>query len=44
MSQSSGTISSVFKSRNNLLKLLVEQGYNVKDYEEFSVNEVHVMV
>lgn len=43
MSQSSGTISSVFKSRNNLLKLLVEQGYNVKDYEEFSVNEVHVM-
>jgi DNA-directed RNA polymerase subunit H (RpoH/RPB5) len=43
MSQSSGTISSVFKSRNNLLKLLVEQGYSVKDYEEFSVNEVHVM-
>jgi DNA-directed RNA polymerase subunit H (RpoH/RPB5) len=43
MSQSSGTITSVFKSRQNLLKLLVAQGYDVKDYEEFSVNEVHVM-
>jgi DNA-directed RNA polymerase subunit H (RpoH/RPB5) len=43
MAQSSGTISAVFKSRQNLLKLLVEQEYNVTDYEEFSVNEVHVM-
>jgi nitrate reductase NapAB chaperone NapD len=42
-SQSSGTITSVFKSRQNLLKLLVAQGYDVNDYEEFSVNEVHVM-
>jgi DNA-directed RNA polymerase subunit H len=43
MSQSSGTITSVFKSRQNLLKLLTKQGYDVGDYEEFSVNEVHVM-
>ncbi len=43
MSQSSGTITSVFKSRQNLLKLLTTQGYDVGDYEEFSVNEVHVM-
>lgn len=43
MSQSSGTITSVFKSRQNLLKLLTAQGYDVGDYEEFSVNEVHVM-
>ena len=43
MSQSSGTISTVFKSRQNLLKLLSEQGYDVKDYEECSVNETHVM-
>ena len=42
-SQSSGTITSVFKSRQNLLKLLVAQGYDVNDYEEFRVNEVHVM-
>lgn len=43
MSQSSGTISTVYKSRINLLKLLSAQQYNIKDYEEFSVNEVHVM-
>ena len=43
MSQSSGTVTTVFKSRQNLLKLLVAQGYDVNDYEEFSVNEVHVM-
>jgi len=43
MSQSSGTISSVFKSRQNLLKLLFVQGYDIKDYEEFRGNETHVM-
>ena len=43
MAQSSGTITSVFKSRQNLLKLLFEQGYDIKDYEEFSVNETHAM-
>jgi DNA-directed RNA polymerase subunit H (RpoH/RPB5) len=43
MAQSSGTISTVFKSRQNLLKLLNQQDFDIKDYEEFSVNEVHVM-
>ena len=43
MAQSSDTISSVFKSRQNLLILLHEQKYDIKDYEEFSVNEVHIM-
>jgi hypothetical protein len=43
MSQSSGTISTIFKSRQNLLKLLSGQGYDIKDYEECSVNETHVM-
>jgi DNA-directed RNA polymerase subunit H (RpoH/RPB5) len=43
MSQSSGAISSLYKSRQNLLTLLDNQGYDTKDYEEFSVNEVHVM-
>ena len=43
MAQSSDTISSVFKSRQNLLILLREQKYDIKDYEEFSVNEVHIM-
>ena len=43
MSQSSGTITTIFKSRQNLLKLLSGQGYDIKDYEECSVNETHVM-
>ena len=43
MSQSSQTISSTFKSRRVLLKMLAEQGFDTKDYEEFSVNEVHIM-
>jgi len=43
MTQSSGTISTVFKSRQNLSKLLSQQGYDIKDYEEFSVNETHIM-
>ena len=43
MAQSSGTITTVFKSRQNLLKLLYQQDFDIKDYEEFSVNEVHVM-
>jgi len=43
MAQSSGAITTLYKSRQNLLTLLREQGYDTKDYEEFSVNEVHVM-
>jgi len=43
MSLSSQTISSLFKSRTTLLNLLEEQGFSIKDYEEFSVNEVHIM-
>lgn len=42
MAQSSTTIS-LFKSRKNLLSLLKKQKYDVKDYDEFSVNEVHIM-
>ena len=43
MSQSSGTTNKLFKSRQTLLALLKEQGFETKDYEEFSVNEVHTM-
>lgn len=43
MAQSSGTITTIFKSRQTLLKLLQEQKYDVSDYEEFNVNEVHIM-
>ena len=43
MSQSSGTITKLFKSRQILLDLLKKQGFDTGDYEEFSVNEVHTM-
>lgn len=43
MAQSSSTISTIFKSRQILLELLSNQGYITTDYEEFSVNEIHVM-
>jgi len=40
---SSGTISTLFKSRNTLLSLLEKQGYNVADYADYSVNEIQTM-
>jgi DNA-directed RNA polymerase subunit H len=43
MTQSSQNTSLLFKSRTILLKLLQEQDFNITDYEEFSVNEVHIM-
>jgi DNA-directed RNA polymerase subunit H (RpoH/RPB5) len=43
MSQSSGTIVSIYKSRKNVLELLEERGYDVEDYSHFSINEVHTM-
>jgi len=43
MTQSSGTITTIFKSRQTLLQLLQQQKYDISDYEEFSVNEVHIM-
>ena len=42
MAQNS-TTTSLFKSRTNILSLLRRQGYYTKDYEEFNVNEVHIM-
>lgn len=39
----SSLISAVYKSRNILLELLNMQGYSIKDYEGFSVNEVNIM-
>lgn len=39
----SSLISSVYKSRSNLLELMKIQGYNIDEYEGFSVNEVNTM-
>jgi DNA-directed RNA polymerase subunit H (RpoH/RPB5) len=43
MAQTSETISTIFKSRKILLELLKEQNFDVSDYANFSVNEVHIM-
>ena len=40
---SSSYISSVYKSRKILLELIKMQGYNVEDYENFSISEVSIM-
>ena len=39
----SGHIVQIFKSRQNILELLEEQGYNIKEYEGTSINEVNSM-
>lgn len=39
----SSLISSIYKSRTILLELMGMQGYNIYDYEGFSVNEVNTM-
>ena len=36
-------VSKIYKSRNIILGLLKQRGYNTTDYEGFSVNEVHIM-
>tara|TARA_Y100000389_G_scaffold201080_1_gene242953 strand:- start:9799 stop:10440 length:642 start_codon:yes stop_codon:yes gene_type:complete len=39
----SGHIVQIFKSRQNILELLGEQGYNINEYEGASINEVNSM-
>lgn len=39
----SGTITAIYKSRTNLLKLLKAQEYDVSQYDNFGMNEVHAM-
>ena len=40
---SSSLISSLYNSRKNMLDLLSSQGYNVDDYDGFTINEVNAM-
>lgn len=42
-SSSSSVIGMIYKSRTTLLELLREQKYDVNDYENFGVNEIHAM-
>ena len=40
----SGNTSVVHKSRETILNYLENQGFNVSDYKDTSVNEVHIMI
>lgn len=40
---SSGTISTLFKSRNILLEILAKQGFDVSEYIDYGVSEVQTM-
>ena len=40
---SNNRILRIYKSRVNVLKQLANQGYNVTDYSEFSINEIDTM-
>lgn len=41
---SSGVVSTIYKSRKTVLDLMKKQNYNVEEYENFSVNEVNTML
>ena len=40
----SSLISQVYMSRNVLVNLLKSQNYNISEYEEFSVNEINIIM
>jgi DNA-directed RNA polymerase subunit H len=42
-SQNSNLTSFIYKSRKNIIDLMKKQGYNVDDYNNFSINEVNSM-
>ena len=41
--QNSGIVKKLYKSRKYVLELMKAQGYNVSEYNEFSINEIHIM-
>lgn len=44
MTSTSESIQQIYKSRNNLIDILQERNFNVSDYNEFSINEINIMV
>lgn len=43
MESESGIISKIYKERTNLIDILKERGYDVSDYDDFSINHVAVL-
>tara|TARA_B100000035_G_scaffold166483_1_gene142083 strand:+ start:180 stop:809 length:630 start_codon:yes stop_codon:yes gene_type:complete len=44
MDTSSENVQFVYKSRNNLIQILEERGYKIDEYNEFSINDVGLML
>lgn len=40
----SGYVSQIYKSRKNILEIIKQRGFNVSDYEDSSITEVHTMI
>jgi len=43
MSITSNRILSIYKSRNTIISQLAELGYSIKEYDQFSINEIDAM-
>ena len=43
MAQNSGQTKIIFQSRKTILELLDKQGYNISNYNNFSLNEIHIL-
>jgi len=44
MTSTTETIQKIYTSRNNLIDILQERNFNVSEYNEFSINEINIMV
>ena len=44
MSNSNRNIIEIYNSRNNILEILEERGFNIKNYEKFSINEISILL
>ena len=41
--ENSSLVSDIYHSRNNLMDIMEERGFNVDDYNHFSITEVNAM-
>ena len=44
MSNSNSNIIEIYNSRNNILEILQERGFNINNYEKFSINEIGILL
>jgi len=44
MSTSNSNIIELYNSRNNILEILEERGFNIDDYKNFSINDIGILL